>query len=95
MAVSWLRESGSGYDAPDFTAHAKRGNTDCLSFEGAGFLPIGNYNARFTGLFDGGGYRIMGLVINREQDGYVGLFGCVSAKVPGTTRNLSKDNFGW
>src|SRR5690606_27200782 len=45
---------------------------------GAGFEPIGrNTNAsdRFRGSFDGRGYKITGLYINRGGENYVGLFG--------------------
>ena len=41
---------------------------------GAGFRPIGT----FTGIFDGQGYVITGLVINRPTTNNVGLFGYVS-----------------
>ena len=42
---------------------------------GAGFAPIGNDTARFTGIFDGSSHVINGLTINRSGDQYVGLFG--------------------
>jgi PKD repeat protein len=42
---------------------------------GAGFEPIGNYSNPFTGTFDGQGYTITDLFINRPATGYVGLFG--------------------
>src|SRR5690606_23005658 len=42
---------------------------------GAGFEPIGNYVNRFRGSFDGRGYKITGLYINRGSTWYVGLFG--------------------
>ncbi|MDR3013192.1 MAG: DUF3244 domain-containing protein [Chitinispirillales bacterium] len=40
-----------------------------------GFEPIGTYANPFTGTFDGQGYSITGLYINRPQLGHVGLFG--------------------
>lgn len=40
-----------------------------------GWLPIGDNNIRFTGSFDGGGYYIKGLFINRPTTDNVGLFG--------------------
>tara|TARA_B100000378_G_scaffold169674_1_gene136770 strand:+ start:6270 stop:11798 length:5529 start_codon:yes stop_codon:yes gene_type:complete len=41
---------------------------------GAGFDPIGDYTNRFTGDFNGAGYKISNLYINRSTD-YTGLFG--------------------
>lgn len=44
---------------------------------GAGFVPVGTNANRFTGSFDGQGYTITGLFINRPATDYVGLFGYV------------------
>jgi len=44
-------------------------------FEG-GFVPIGNQNYPFRGIFNGNGYVISGLVVNGAYD-YAGLFGYV------------------
>ncbi len=44
---------------------------------GEGWEPIGTLAHPFTGTFDGGGYIISGLLINRPVTDYVGLFGCV------------------
>jgi len=53
---------------------------------GAGFVPIGNGSTNFTGVFDGLGYVITGLTINRPTTDAVGLFGVVGTQ--GTVRNL-------
>ena len=42
---------------------------------GAGFSPIGNYSTMFTGSYDGRGFEIDGLYINRPSTNYAGLFG--------------------
>ena len=42
----------------------------------SGWLPIGNFPSPFMGSFDGAGYTVSGLWINRTIN-YVGLFGCV------------------
>ncbi len=42
---------------------------------GLGFEPIGDWQAPFTGVFDGQGYVIRGLVINRPEEASTGLFG--------------------
>jgi hypothetical protein len=44
---------------------------------GQGFEPIGDADNRFSGGFDGGGYTITGLYINRPETDNVGLFGHV------------------
>lgn len=44
---------------------------------GAGFIPIGTDEDRFTGSFDGQGFVITGLHINRPEENEVGLFGSV------------------
>lgn len=42
---------------------------------GAGFEPIGNALNKFAGTFNGQGYEIKGLYINRPIEDFVGLFG--------------------
>ena len=46
---------------------------------GAGFMPIGNNTANFTGTLDGAGHTISGLYINRSAASYIGLFGYTSS----------------
>ncbi len=46
---------------------------------GAGFAPIGNNTANFTGTFNGLGHTISGLTINRSSTNYVGLFGYIGS----------------
>ncbi|MCK5706670.1 MAG: discoidin domain-containing protein, partial [Candidatus Aureabacteria bacterium] len=56
-----------------------------------GFKPIGNDIEPFTGTFDGNGYQIKGLVINRGTEDYVGLFGKISEAIiqnVGVTENI-------
>jgi PGF-pre-PGF domain-containing protein len=45
---------------------------------GEGFVPVGNASNKFSGLFDGQGYEISGLYINRSTN-YVGLFGATDS----------------
>jgi hypothetical protein len=45
--------------------------------EGKGWQPIGTEQDPFTGSFNGQGYEIGDLYINRPDEGQVGLFGCV------------------
>ncbi len=44
---------------------------------GEGFVPIGNSVTPFQGQFDGGGFTITGLTINRPTEDNLGLFGYV------------------
>jgi PKD repeat protein len=65
--------------------------------EGKGFDPIGGTNSAFNGKFDGAGYTISGLTINRPNDKYdVGLFAVVDNYVykdaPGMVSNVSMTN---
>lgn len=46
-----------------------------LSNSGLGFSPIGNYSKPFTGHYDGNGFYISNLFINRPTSDYIGLFG--------------------
>ena len=41
----------------------------------ADFTPIGNNNTRFTGTFDGGGFTLSNLAIDRDTANFIGLFG--------------------
>ncbi|WP_221469082.1 GLUG motif-containing protein [Cohnella nanjingensis] len=42
---------------------------------GEGFEPIGNFDQRFKGDFDGNGHLITGLAINSPESDFIGLFG--------------------
>lgn len=49
---------------------------------GAGFVPVGDDTNKFTGSFDGNGYEITELFIDRVATMYVGLFGyCGGAEI--------------
>ncbi|MGI6589454.1 MAG: hypothetical protein ACOX1V_02200 [Candidatus Iainarchaeum sp.] len=47
---------------------------------GLGFEPVGKDNLHFVGSFDGGGYTISNLMINRPQTNRVGLFGILKGE---------------
>ena len=47
-------------------------------FDGAGFDPIGDGATSFTAEFNGNGFRISNLTIDRQEEEYVGLFGRTS-----------------
>jgi len=56
--------------------------------DGAGFTPIGNATTKFTGFYDGGGYAISNLYINRPTEDYIGLFGYISTANAVAVREL-------
>jgi hypothetical protein len=53
--------------------------------EGSGWLAIGDYNNRFEAVFEGNGYSIYNLMINRPNSDYQGLFGYIDGA---TIQNL-------
>lgn len=57
---------------------------------GAGFEPIGTDGKPFVGTFDGRGFKITGLHIDRPNENYVGLFGAV--KESGRIENVKLEN---
>jgi hypothetical protein len=57
---------------------------------GAGFLPVGTSSTPFTGSFDGQGYKIDNLIINRSGTDYQGLFGYVGTG--GVVKNVGLEN---
>jgi PGF-CTERM protein len=54
---------------------------------GAGFAPVGDLDSRFTGSFDGDGYTVSNLTVNRSGEDEVGLFGAVGTT--GTVENVT------
>jgi hypothetical protein len=56
---------------------------------GAGFVPIGNCSGGFDGRFDGLGYVVGDLVVNRVDTLCVGLFGAIG--IGGVVRNVGVD----
>jgi hypothetical protein len=58
--------------------------------EGKGWQPIGSWDARFTGSFDGRGYEIRNLFINRSDEDDVGLFSAVEQS--GVIKNIGVTN---
>ena len=57
---------------------------------GQGWQPIGTSAARFTGSFDGRGYEIRDLFVDRPRENNVGLFGHLGSE--GVIRNLGVVN---
>jgi|11_taG_2_1085331.scaffolds.fasta_scaffold00041_6 hypothetical protein len=56
---------------------------------GAGFVPIGNNSTSFSGKFDGAGFTIDSLFIDRISEDLIGLFGVTSASSMVTNTQLT------
>lgn len=54
------------------------------------WTPIGNYENRYTGTFDGNGHTITGLIVNQKERGNVGLIGYLGSG--GKVQNLTLEN---
>ncbi|WP_081927195.1 GLUG motif-containing protein [Halobellus rufus] len=57
-----------------------------------GFEPLGNATVGFSGTFDGNGYAITDLIINRSSDDGIGLFGHVGSNGNVTNVRLKSAN---
>jgi hypothetical protein len=74
----WITQADTAWDAYyEQTADIDASQTSTWDSE-AGFFPIGNDTAKFTGTYNGAGYTIDSLSINRSSTDYVGLFGRTS-----------------
>jgi hypothetical protein len=69
ILVGDLDTSDTGYDTYAGSA----------AHSGAGWVPIGDNNTKFTGSFDGNDHTVSGLVVARFGTSYVGLFGYLSS----------------
>ena len=57
---------------------------------GAGFIPIGTWGNYFTGSYNGNGYKITNLFINRPGVDFVGFIGMIES--PGSLSNIGMEN---
>jgi hypothetical protein len=57
--------------------------------DGKGFIPIGDFQDKFQGSYDGNGYKIINLFINRPEDPFAGLFGVTENAV---LKNITLDS---
>jgi len=73
----WLSQSDTAWDKHYIqTADIDASPTDTLN-DNKGFSPIGNTSTQFTGTYNGDGYKIRNLVINRPNQNNIGLLGLV------------------
>ena len=75
----------SGYELTnildfDTNADGVMDENDVYWNDGEGWVPVGDYDLPYTAVFDGNGYQIRNLYINRPSTNGVGLFGYVSEK---------------
>ena len=61
---------------------------------GAGFSPIGNSTTNFTGSYDGQGFTLSNLYINRPSEDYIGFFGVVTGGTISNTNLTSISIYG-
>jgi hypothetical protein len=69
--------------------------SDTINWNGGkGFEPIGgsNWNKQFQGTFDGNGYKISNLYINRSNKTHQGLFGSIRSNYGFFVKNLGLEN---
>ena len=64
--------------------------TDDINLTGKEWTPIGDYDNRYTGNFDGGGHTITGLKIDQSGTDNVGLIGCLGSG--GKVQNVTLTN---
>ena len=69
--LTWMAKNVSGSSGRYFEL------MNDIDLEGKGWAPIGSYLNPFRGNFNGGGFKISGLHINRPADNDVGLFGWI------------------
>ena len=87
----WITQNQSSWSSY-FVQTADIDASSSTSWDGgSGFTPIGNGSTNyFTGSYNGKGYSISGIFINRQTTDYVGLFGLCSGT--GTIEDLSVKN---
>ena len=79
--LRWLSITPSVWNA-EFLQVADINASTTKEWEGgAGFSPIGDSGSQFTGVFNGGGYLIYNLFIDRPATSTIGMFGRVTGKI--------------
>ena len=83
LALMGANLAGNYKLAVDIDASAAVGTNAADIWSTGGWVPVGTYGAAFTGVFDGAGHTITGLVVNRAAS-FLGLFG----NSAGTIQNI-------
>ncbi|SVB73272.1 uncharacterized protein METZ01_LOCUS226126, partial [marine metagenome] len=71
----WMTENSGEWDKYYIQTSDIDASSTATWDDGLGFTSIGNSSTKFTGSYEGGGYTINGLNINRPSTNYTGLFG--------------------
>ncbi|MBU9713453.1 cadherin-like beta sandwich domain-containing protein [Evansella tamaricis] len=74
----------------DLTTYLSRGGDGYAKWQDDGWLPIGDSNVSFTGTYDGNGFTISNLMIERPNTNDTGLFGRIGTG--GQILNISLEN---
>ncbi|MBN2892728.1 MAG: T9SS type A sorting domain-containing protein [Bacteroidales bacterium] len=74
----WLSQNSDQWDKNFIQTADIDASTTILWDSGAGFSPIGNLLFNFRGTYNGKGFTIDALYINRPETKYIGLFGFMS-----------------
>ena len=74
--------SGTDYSGKHFILTADLDYSSVAVTDGSNFTPIGTVDENqddvpFKGVFDGSNYTISGITVNKPEDIYIGLFGCI------------------
>ncbi len=84
--LRWIAENSTRWAY----SYAQTANINASATSGwdgsAGWTPIGNITTQFSGSYNGQGFAISGLFINRPAANYIGLFGRTTS--PATISNL-------
>ncbi len=86
--LAWIAADSSSWDK-HFIQVSDIDASETRNWADGGWVPIGNETTDFTGNYDGNGFIIDGLYINRPDTDYQGLFGFTYAA---TVNNLGIEN---
>ncbi|MFW2308176.1 GLUG motif-containing protein [Aliarcobacter butzleri] len=90
--LQWINTALNGKYELGSNIDASVTKTDTANWGTAGFNPIGIASNYFNGTFDGLGFTISNLYINRPSQNYVGLFGFTNNLA--TIKNIGLNNVG-
>ncbi|WP_418185769.1 GLUG motif-containing protein [Aliarcobacter vitoriensis] len=87
--MQWIETALNGKYELGSNIDAGATKTDTAKWGTTGFNPIGNATNIFKGTFDGKGFTISDLYINRPTQDYIGLFGYTNSA---TIKNIGLEN---
>lgn len=90
--LAWLMNSDTAWNKHYIQTANIDASTSITWEEGKGFIPIGNSTTPFIGSYNGKGHFIDKLIINRETENNIGLFGYTSANAQIDSLGLTNMN---